>query len=57
MLQTRKQPNRTDHTFDWKRKDFDYEEAELRLMVGIKGDEVGYYDYWVKVPEAFFASV
>ncbi|MEO1621848.1 MAG: GNAT family N-acetyltransferase [Cyanobacteria bacterium J06632_3] len=50
---TTERPNRTDHSFDWKRKDFDAGEAELRLSVGVRGDAVGYYNYWVKIPEAF----
>ena len=44
---------RTDHTFEWKRRDWDVGESELRLVVTVQGDEVGRYDYWLKVPEAF----
>ncbi len=44
---------RTDHTFRWKRRDWDVGESELRLTVTVQGDEVGGYDYWLKVPEAF----
>ncbi|MBE9069416.1 hypothetical protein IQ260_22480, partial [Leptolyngbya cf. ectocarpi LEGE 11479] len=50
---TVQQPNRTDHTFQWKRKDWSLEDSELRLTVSIQGDEIGYYGYWLKIPEAF----
>ena len=35
------------------RADWDVGESELRLAVTVRGNEVGYYDYWLKVPEAF----
>jgi hypothetical protein len=44
---------RTDHTFEWKQREWDVGESELRLAVTLQGDEVGRYDYWLKVPEAF----
>ena len=44
---------RTDHNFEWKRLDWHVGESELRLAVTVQGDEVGYYNYWLKVPEAF----
>ncbi|MEO0771073.1 MAG: GNAT family N-acetyltransferase, partial [Cyanobacteria bacterium J06649_4] len=50
---TTERPARTDHSFNWKRNDFDAGEAELRLSVGVRGNQVGFYDYWVKTPEAF----
>ncbi len=51
---TRDQPGgRADHHFEWKSRDFDVGESELRLAVDVQGDEVGGYDYWLKVPEAF----
>ena len=28
-------------------------ESQLRLSVTVQGDEVGYYDYWLKTPEGF----
>ncbi|MEL7352894.1 MAG: GNAT family N-acetyltransferase [Cyanobacteria bacterium P01_A01_bin.116] len=46
-------PNRTDHTFNWKQRDFAAEDAELRLTVGIQGDQVAYYSHWIKTPESF----
>lgn len=47
---------RTDHYFSWKRSDWEVGESELRLSVTVKGDQVGYYNYWLKVPEAFQRS-
>jgi hypothetical protein len=44
---------RVDHSFEWKRRDWDVGDSELRLMVTVKGDEIGSYDYWLKVPETF----
>ncbi|MBX2863877.1 MAG: GNAT family N-acetyltransferase [Leptolyngbyaceae cyanobacterium MAG.088] len=50
---TIQRPNRTDHTLQWKQKDWSLEDSELRLTVGIQGDKIGYYSYWLKIPEAF----
>jgi ribosomal protein S18 acetylase RimI-like enzyme len=44
---------RTDHTFVWKQRAWDVGESELRLAMTVQGDEVGYYNYWLKVPEGF----
>ena len=44
---------RTDHYFSWKRSDWDVGESQLRLSVAVRGDEVGYYNYWLKTPEDF----
>jgi ribosomal protein S18 acetylase RimI-like enzyme len=44
---------RTDHHFEWRRRDFEVGKGELRLAVEVQGDSVGSYDYWLKVPEAF----
>jgi len=44
---------RTDHNFEWKRCDWDVGESELRLAVTVQGGEIGHYDYWLKIPEAF----
>ncbi|MCK4450210.1 MAG: CPBP family intramembrane metalloprotease, partial [Anaerolineae bacterium] len=44
---------RTDHNFEWQRRDWDVGESELRLAVTVQGDEVGRYNYWLKVPETF----
>ena len=44
---------RIDHNFSWKRGDWDVGESQLRLSVTVQGDEIGHYDYWLKVPEEF----
>jgi len=44
---------RIDHHFEWKRRDFSVGEGDLRLAVRVRGDQVGSYDYWLRVPEAF----
>jgi membrane protease YdiL (CAAX protease family) len=44
---------RTDHYFSWKRREWDVGESQLRLSVQVQGAEIGYYDYWLKTPEAF----
>lgn len=44
---------RIDHTFTWKSKDYSAGESELRNTVIIQGDQVGYVDTFIKVPEAF----
>ena len=44
---------RTDHNFVWKQRAWDVGESELRLAVTVQGDDVGYYNYWLKVPEGF----
>jgi N-acetylglutamate synthase-like GNAT family acetyltransferase len=54
---THQQPGgRADHYFEWKRTDFAIGEGDLRLAVGIQGDRVGDYDFWLRVPEAFRRS-
>ncbi|MBT9314649.1 GNAT family N-acetyltransferase [Leptothoe spongobia] len=50
---TAQRPNRTDHTFQWKRKDWSLDGSELRMSVTVQGDEIGSYGYWLKIPEAF----
>ena len=44
---------RTDHHFEWKRRDFSVGDSELRLAVDVQGKRIGGYDFWLKVPEAF----
>lgn len=46
-------PARRDHSFTWKRTDFDLQDAEIRLLVGVNGDQVGWFDYGFKTPEQF----
>lgn len=48
-----KQKNRTDYQFEWKKKNANVGEAELRLAVDIQGDKIGSYDEYLKVPETF----
>lgn len=57
---------RTDHYFNWKKKDYKFAwqpgdpeagEATLRYSVRIQGDEVGYYRQYLKVPEKFTRGV
>ncbi len=50
---TIQRPNRTDHTLQWKRRDWSLEGSELRLTVRVQGDKVDSYSYWLKIPEAF----
>lgn len=45
--------NRVDHAFDWEKKDFKADQATMRLYVGVQGDKIGAYSYYLKVPEAF----
>jgi GNAT superfamily N-acetyltransferase len=44
---------RTDHYFEWKHRDFSVGEGDLRLSVGVQGNQVGGYDLWLRVPETF----
>jgi GNAT superfamily N-acetyltransferase len=44
---------RIDHHFEWRRRDFDIGESELRLAVDVQGDQIDSYDYWLKTPETF----
>lgn len=48
-----KRKARTDHTFVWKKTDFQAADAELRLRVEIQGDRVGSLTRFLKVPESF----
>jgi GNAT superfamily N-acetyltransferase len=44
---------RVDHTFEWKSRMFSAGDSELRYTITVQGDQVGYVDSWIKVPEAF----
>jgi membrane protease YdiL (CAAX protease family) len=44
---------RVDHEFSWKKRDWAVGESQLRLSVTVQGDDIGYYDYWLRVPESF----
>ena len=48
-----KMKNRTDHFFEWKRKDFNIEGSELRIMASVQGSEIGTFGRYLKVPEDF----
>jgi GNAT superfamily N-acetyltransferase len=47
---------RIDHNFQWKRGDFEAGESELRVSVGLQGDTIGHYNYWLKTPDAFWRA-
>ncbi|CAG1016023.1 Sporulation-killing factor biosynthesis protein SkfC [Anaerolineales bacterium] len=44
---------RMDHTFSWKSRQYSAGESELRYSVVVQGDQVGYMDTFIKVPESF----
>ncbi len=46
-------PERLDHTFTWKRIDFEAAGAEHRFWVSIAGDALGSYGEYTKIPEAW----
>ncbi len=48
-----KQKSRTDHSFEWERKEFRVGDATLRIYVNILGDAVGGYWRYFKIPEKF----
>jgi N-acetylglutamate synthase-like GNAT family acetyltransferase len=47
---------RLDQYFEWKRSNFKAGESELRISVGIAGDHVSNYNYWLKTPDAFWRA-
>ena len=53
---TQKHKNRTDHTFEWKLRDFNVARAQYRISVTVQGGTVGSYQPYLKVPEAFERS-
>ena len=55
-VKTEEKPNRTDHTFTWKEKEFDIKDATYRMEVKIKGDEVSGYKEFLKVPDKWKRS-
>ena len=48
-----KRKKRTDHYFNWKRKDFKIEDATYRLAVSVQGNKVDSFSEYLKVPEKF----
>ena len=51
--ETNERPNRVDHTFTWKLRDFAVSEGTYRVYVRIQGDQVGGFGEYLKVPEAW----
>ncbi len=54
---TTEQKNRTDYYFDWQRKNYEIDEANLRLSVSIYGDKLGSFNRYLKVPEEFIRDL
>ena len=52
-VQTQERPNRIDHTFNWKLRDFAVGEAHYRLYVRLQGDQIGGFGEYLKIPEAW----
>lgn len=51
---SKEQPGaRIDHNFEWKGRHLSIGDGDSRISVTIKGDEVGGYNVWLRVPEAF----
>ena len=50
---TNERPNRSDHTFTWKLRDFAISEGSYRYYVQIQGDQIGGFGEYLKVPEAW----
>ena len=59
---SKKQENRTDHSFEWKQKGFEITWKEddpeagtgsIRVAVNVTGDQIGHYNRYFKTPEAF----
>ncbi|MEE3259789.1 MAG: CPBP family intramembrane glutamic endopeptidase, partial [Candidatus Latescibacterota bacterium] len=46
-------PERIDHTFTWKLRDFAVGEGTYRVFVNIQGDQIGGFGEYLKVPEAW----
>jgi len=51
---TKKQKERTDYYFEWKKKDYKIKDATLRIRAEIYGDRLGRFKRYLKVPEGFF---
>jgi len=50
---TEKLKNRWDHEFEWKEKSFNIKESNHILTVKVQGDQIGYYNERIKVPETW----
>jgi ribosomal protein S18 acetylase RimI-like enzyme len=44
---------RRDHYYEWKKRDFEVGESELKISASVHGDKMDGYNYWLKVPEDF----
>ncbi len=55
-VKSEKRPNRTDHTFTWKEKGFDIEDATYRMEVKLAGDQISGYREFLKVPDKWKRS-
>lgn len=42
---------RIDHSFTWENKNFDLNGAKKRMMVDVVGDQIGYFNTYLKIPE------
>lgn len=51
VYSSEKREARTDHFFEWEKKNYTIGEATLRLQVDVYGDKVGYYEKYLKIPE------
>ncbi len=52
-VQTQERPNRIDHTFSWKLRDFAVGDAYYRFYVRLQGDQIGGFGEYLKIPEAW----
>ena len=50
---TKKLKNRWDHEFEWKEKSFNIKESNHILTVKVQGDQIGYYNERIKLPETW----
>ena len=46
-------PNRIDHTFTWKLRDFAVSDGTYRIYVQIQGEQIGGFGEYLKVPESW----
>ena len=51
--QSSERPERIDHTFTWKLRDFEISEGTYRYDVTVQGDTIGGFGEYLKVPEAW----
>lgn len=51
---TNQQPNRTDHTFIWQRRDISDAEAQYRYSVTIAGDQLGQRGEYYWLPQSWY---